>query len=298
MTSSPRSQKPLRSILRPAALRPAALVAVAALALPLAACSGGGAASGAGEDCTPAHDFETITPGELTVASYDYPPLSVVDGDAYTGVEGDLLTEIAERECLTLTIVSAGGASAAIPSVESGRADIASGSWFRTDEREEIVRLSAPVFLASPAIVSMEGLGSKELKGKKVGSVAGNLWNEEFQNELGDDFTIYQDEESIYKDLEAGRIDAIAAAQASAVARFDEHPLEGASVVAAEPNGYISAFERIGQIGWMTSYDNEALGTALDENIEALREEGVIAEKLEEYGLNPDDAEPGEPFNL
>ncbi|WP_449278601.1 substrate-binding periplasmic protein [Leucobacter sp. GX24907] len=279
-------------------IRPAVLVAATALILPLTACSSSDDSADAAEDCTPAHELETLTPGELTVASYDYPPLSVVDGDTYTGVEGDLLTEIAERECLTLTIESAGGASAAIPSVQSGRADIASGSWFRTDEREEIVRLSTPVFLASPAIVSFDELTSKDLKGKKVGSVAGNLWNEEFQNELGDDFTIYQDEESIYKDLEAGRIDAIAAAQASAVARFADHPLEGASVIVAEPNGYISSFERIGQIGWMTSYDNEALGTAIDEDIEALREEGVIAQKLEEYDLNPEDAEPGEPFNL
>lgn len=281
-------------------LRPAALIAAAALALPLAAWSGGGETTASSEECRPAHEFETVNPGELTVATYDYPPLSTIDGDVYTGVEGDILTEIAKRECLELTIDSAGGASAAIPSVETGRADIATGSWFRTNEREKIVRLSAPLFLASPAIVSLDGTTSAtdDLEGKRVASVAGNLWNEEFQAWLGDDFTVYQDEESIYKDLEAGRIDVIVTAQATAVARFADNPIEGAQTVVAEPNGRISSFEKIGQIGWMTAKGDDAIGTAIDEDIETLRDEGFIADTLEKYDLNPDDAEPGEPFNL
>ena len=276
---------------------------IAALAaLSLAACSngggGGGEAAGGGEDCTPAHEFETIEPGVLTVASYDYPPYTTIDGNSVTGIDGDILTEFAERNCLELNVTSAGGAGAVIPSIETGRADIGSGAWYRTSERAEIIRLTEPHTIDAGAIVSTTGLTSDELEGKRIGSVSGNLWNDSLQQWLGDDFVIYQDDESIYGDLEAGRIDGIVASAASAVTRFDSNPIEGAEVVNVTPNENVPEFENAGQVFLPVSLENEELGTAVDETIVELRESGFIADLLEKYNLDPEAANITETWEL
>src|SRR5690554_1637026 len=108
----------------------------------LAGCSSS-STSAVESDCQPQHEFDTVQPGVLTVATYDYPPYTLIEGpDAITGLEGDLLTEFAERQCLELDIQSSGGAGAVIPSVETGRADVGAGDWYRTEARSKVVRMS------------------------------------------------------------------------------------------------------------------------------------------------------------
>ncbi len=142
------------------------LTIVAVLALVLAACGSGDtedaseasetAAAGDSDeatnddsgavdgDCTPLHDIVTIEEGYLTVAAYAYPPFSGIDGETLTGAEGEIISEIAAMECLEIKVLP-GDAAAMIPSITSGRADTTIGSWYRTEEREEVVLLGAPV---------------------------------------------------------------------------------------------------------------------------------------------------------
>ena len=263
------------------------------LAISLTAC-GGSETAGSAADCTPAHtDLKTITDGELTVASYDYAPATILEGENVTGMEGDLINEIAKLECLKVTVSTSGGAGAVIPSVQSKRVDIGSGNWLRTKERLKIVHLSTPLWSDPQAIVSKTGLTSEDLEGKMVGSVAGNLWNDSMQKWLGDKFKIYQDDESIYGDLKAGRIDALVASSASAKYRFKDAPIEGAQVIDVKPNPNVPQFAAVGQVMLPSSLDNEALGKALDEDIEKLRENGTIKKILEKYGIDPAVGEPG-----
>ena len=272
--------------------------AASLLAISLAAC-GGSSTAGSTSDCTPAHsDLKTITPGELTVASYDFAPATIVEGENLTGAEGDLINEIAKLECLKVTVTTSGGAGAVIPSVETKRADIGSGGWLRTTARKEIVYMSAPLWKDPQAVVSKTGLTTDDLEGKAVGSVAGNLWNASMQKWLGDNFKIYQDDESIYADLKAGRIDALMAGAASASYRFKQNPVEGATVIDVKPNPNVPEFAAVGQVMLPSSLDNEAFGKALDEDIEKLRENGTIKKILEKYGLNPAVGEPGAPNEL
>ncbi|MFK0009562.1 substrate-binding periplasmic protein [Paenarthrobacter sp. NPDC090520] len=269
------------------------------VALSLAACGGGGDASAGSGDCTPAHkDLKTVTQGELTVASYDYYPATKVEGDTVTGLEGDLIGEIAKLECLKVTVSTSGGAGAVIPSVQSKRVDIGSGSWLRTKERKKIVYLSTPLWNDPQAIISKTGLTSDKLEGKIIGSVAGNLYNNSLQQWLGDKFKVYQDDESIYGDLKAGRIDGIVASAASAKGRFKDAPIDGATVVDVTPNPKVPEFAAVGQVMLPSSLDNQELGKALDEDITKLRENGTIKKILEKYGLDPAVGQPGAPNEL
>lgn len=280
-------------------LRLLAAGGAATLAVSLTACGGNSSdASGPASDCKPVHTFNTITKGELTVASYDYPPATLIDGEKLTGIEGDLLTKIAGMECLKLTVTSSGGAGAVIPSVQTGRADLGSGNWLRTKERSKIVHLSNPIWSDVQAVISTSGITSDQLKGKKVGSVAGNLWNNSLQKWLGDDFKIYQDDEAIYGDLAAGRIDALVAAAGSANYRFKDNPIKNATVIPVKPNPNVPEFASVGQVMWPSSLDNADLGKAIDEDIETLRKDGTIGDTLKKYGLDPAVGNPGKPNML
>lgn len=247
-------------------------------------------------NCKPDHEFSTVEGGTLTVATYDFRPHMAVDGDKLSGVEGDLLAEFAARECLTVTAQVAGGAGAAIPSVETDRADLAAGDWWRTKDREKVVSLSAPVYLDQGALVSVDGFKTiAELDGKKIGSVVGNLWNDQFADVFGDDFAVYQDPEAVFNDLGAGRIDAVIDSVGATTARFDQKPIEGAEIVPLEADPRIPVTAHPGQLNWPTNKENPELTAALDEQIEAMREDGTIAKMLEKYGLDAGAADVGEP---
>ncbi|MFE4834637.1 substrate-binding periplasmic protein [Arthrobacter sp. NPDC056691] len=268
------------------------------LAISLTAC-GGSDTSSVASDCKPAHaGLKTLNQGELTVASYDYAPATILNGENVTGMEGDLINEIAKLECLKVTVSTSGGAGAVIPSVQSKRVDIGSGNWLRTKERTKIVYMSTPLWSDPQAIVSTKGLTSNDLEGKKVGSVAGNLWNDSMQKWLGDNFKIYQDDESIYADLKAGRIDALVASSASANYRFKDAPIEGAKVIDVKPNPRVPQFAAVGQVMLPSSLDNDTLGKALDEDIKKLREDGTIKKLLGKYGIDAAVGEPGAPSEL
>jgi polar amino acid transport system substrate-binding protein len=274
--------------------------AVTALSLVLAGCGSGGTSTAAApSNCTPQHQFTTVTPGTLTVSTYDFNPHTILQGDQLSGIEGDLLAEVARRECLTLTVDSAGGANAAVPSVQTGRSDVAAGDWWRTKARAEVVTLSDPVYIDQGAIVSKAGYKSlAELDGKKVGSVVGNLWNDQLGQVYGDNFTIYQDGESVFADLAAGRIDAVIDSVGATVARFKSSPIEGAQVIPLPPDPRVATSSTPGQVNWPTSKDNAQLTAAINAQIEALRADGTIAKTLEKYGLDPAAAEVGRPSEL
>ncbi|MGP0224055.1 substrate-binding periplasmic protein [Paenarthrobacter sp. NCHU4564] len=280
-------------------IRSAAMTAViGAAALALTGCSTSADAS-VDPSCTPKHSFRTITQGTLTVSTYDFAPHMKLDGTKLSGVEGDLLNEIAKRECLSVTVEASGGAGAAIPAVQAGRSDLAAGDWWRTKARSKLVALSNPVYLDQGALVSTAGYKTvAELDGKKIGSVAGNLWNDEFTQVFGDKFSVYQDPEAVFNDLAAGRIDAIIDSVGATTARFESKPIEGAKVLPLQPDSRIPVTAHPGQLNWPTKLDNTELTKALNENIEDLRKEGIIAELLKKYGMDSSAAEVGEPDML
>jgi polar amino acid transport system substrate-binding protein len=268
------------------------------LAISLTACGGSGAASSSSE-CKPAHEgLKTVTPGELTVASYDFAPATILNADNVTGMEGDLINEIAKLECLKVTVNTSGGAGAVISSVQTKRVDIGSGGWLRTKAREKIVHLSAPLWSDSQAVVSTKGITSDDLEGHVVGSTSGNLWNDSMTKWLGDKFKVYQDDESLFADLKAGRIDAAMQSAIAGTYKLKQNPIAGAQVINVKPNPNVPEFASVGQVMLPSSLDNSAFGKALDEDIEKLRADGTIKKILEKYGIDPAAGEPGAPSAL
>ena len=221
--------------------------------------------------------------------------ISVTDlGKAYRKltVLTDVNPEMAEGEVVSII----GGASASVPSVQTGRADLAAGDWWRTKARAEVVTLSDPLYLDQGAIVSTAGYKSlAELDGKKVCSVVGNLWNDELAAAFGDNFQVYQDGEAVFADLAAGRIDAVVDSVGATTARFKTAPVPGAQIVPLPPDPRVATSQNPGQLNWPTRKDNADLTAGINTQIAAMRADGTIAKTLEKYGLDASAADVGQP---
>lgn len=268
--------------------RPLVALAVTAIAATgtLTAC--GGSESSVASDCKPAHTFSTLSKGSLTVAAYDLPPFSKVEGKKLVGVDGDVLAAIAEKECLSLDIKPAATA-AVIPNVQAGRADLAAGDWYRTKERAQIVTLSDPIYTDQMGLVSKDGTTSIEaLKGVDVGTVDGYLWVDDLKKYLGSSLKVYASPLNMYQDLKAGRIQIGVDSFGSGV-----YNGKGFEVKVAEPLDAVKASLEGAQSCFPMVQDNAELATAINEDLAALREDGTLAKIMTDNGLDASAAEPG-----
>ena len=274
------------------------LISLATACLALTACGGQEDADPAAKipaNCKPKHDVKTITPGVLSVAAYVYPPFSDVKNNQLDGAEGKIITKVAAMECLKIKVVP-GAAAAMIPSITSGRADTTIGSWYRTAEREKIVRLSTPVIADRLTIISKSGIASvDDLKEKKVGSILGFLWNDDLKKLLGGDVKLYETAQAMYADLSAGRIEAVIDTYPSAQAVLKKTPISGLKFEVPPADDAVRSTQTPGQTNFPVSKKNIALGEAFDANIIELRNSGELKKIVEEFGFLPAAADPGEP---
>jgi polar amino acid transport system substrate-binding protein len=248
------------------------------------------------EDCTPKHKFKTIAPGILTQAATTYMPFSAIDTDGTPiGVDGEIVKEIAKMECLTVKAVPVDSA-AAMNYVISGRADLTTGSYYRTEERAKVVALTDPTYLDQMAIVSATGTGSfNELEGKRVGAVQGDLWVADLKKVFGTSFKGYPAQAQLVQDLEAGRLDAIIVGYAVAKTAQSKGQMTRFKAAVAEKDERIGSSVSAGQANLPMSKNNEDMLKAINEDIAELHKSGFIAKALEKYGLDGSAAETGAP---
>ena len=248
------------------------------------------------QDCTPAHEFETITPGVLTHAVVTYMPYSGIDDTGKAiGVEGDLLHEIAKRECLTVKSIPVDSA-ASMNYVISGRADVTTGGYYRTAEREKVVSLSAPLYLDQMGIVSKDGTSSiAALEGQTVGVIQGDLWVADLKKVYGANLKPYPALSQMIQDLDAGRLSALITGYSVAATAQSQGQLSDLKIEVAEPDERVGASVNAGQGSFPLSKRNPELLAAFNANIAAMHEDGTVKAALENYGLDASASETGEP---
>lgn len=254
---------------------------------------GGGAWA---QDCTPAHQFKTVEEGKLTVAIYEYPPFSSVAADGQIGgVDSDIAKVIAKENCLEVVPVSVDPA-ATIQYVISGKADIAVGDWYRTEERSKVLGLSHPTYLDQMGIYSKDGVSKiEDLIGKKVGTVSGFLWVTELQALLGDNLQLYPNPVALAQDLAAGRVEIGVDSFGTGAYAQKNGGYPGIQIKVAEPDDRVQASIQAAQAALPYSKDNPEFGAALDAGIQKLHASGELAEILKANGLDPSGSDVGEP---
>jgi polar amino acid transport system substrate-binding protein len=262
-----------------------------------AGCGSGGEADNARTNCTPAHPgVSTLTDGTLTVAVATLPPFTGADGNELLGLEGDILSAIAERECLTIQVQSLDFPTA-ITAAQTGRADISSGNWWCTAKRAETMGLVGPVYTDKLGITSREGIDTfSAVEGRPVGTVDGYNWNADLEKVYGANLKTYPSASVMYQDLQAGRIDA--AFDSSAAATYANQQRGGEwQIKIAQPDERIRASLKGPQVCFPVPANNASLKEALNADVEALRTEGALGEFLTKNELDPSAADTG-PLNL
>ncbi|MBB3773428.1 polar amino acid transport system substrate-binding protein [Angulomicrobium tetraedrale] len=245
--------------------------------------------------CTPT--IPTVEKGKLTVAAYDYPPFSVTGpGTKIGGIDADIVARAAKENCLEVAPMIMDPA-ATIQAVITGKADVAIGSWNRTEKRAAVLDISGPTYLDPMGIFSKEGFDSVEaLKGKTVGTVTGYLWVGELQKLFGPSLKLYPTPIALAQDLEAGRIDAGVDGYNSGIfLQKTTGGYKGVVIVLSKPDERVQASVQPAQAGILYTKGNAALGKALDLSITQQHADGSIVKALQAAGFDAKVGDVGEP---
>lgn len=237
-------------------------------------------------DCQPAHEFDTVKPGVLTVVPYEFMPYASVVDDELQGVDGRVIAEIAERECLTISIMQLPAASA-LESIATNQTDLALGGWYKSPERAEEFGETADVYYDFSALISTEQNDYstlEDLEGKKIALVQGQSWVDDVTDMYGaNNVSVYQTPDAAIAEVQNGRADVafVGAAEGSAILGKKE----GLALNRIEPDDRLFASQEVYAINYPHAKTNTGLGEALTANIEEMRSDGTIQEFLDEYDL-------------
>lgn len=199
-------------------------------------------------------------------------------------------------ECLKVKAIPVDPA-AALQYVISGKAELTTGDWYRTEARNKVTTLSAPLYLDQMAVYSRTGINSVEafMKEPAVGSTQGNLWIADVKKLLGEKLRLYQTAPVALQDLQAGRITVVLDGYSVGVLAQKQGAMQGITIKVIKPDPRVAASMEAGQ-GTLPMYKgNDALHKAVDDDIAELHQNGEIAKILVKFGLDPSAAETGAP---
>ncbi|MCT9932243.1 transporter substrate-binding domain-containing protein [Planotetraspora sp. A-T 1434] len=189
------------------ALRPrlAGLAAGLAVALMATACSSSSTSDAAGGG----DGLGTIEPGVLTVAIQPAAPYTEKKGDGMTGLDADIVNEIAARLKLKVKVEVTDFAGM-LAGVQSGRYDMTVGGVAWSAERQKSGLFTDPPYYSPPAMAVRSGKTYQtvdDLKGLNLGTVEGYVWVKSIQQVPGAKLHAYPDANGVLDDLGAGRVD-------------------------------------------------------------------------------------------
>lgn len=260
-------------------------------ALLLSGCSGSSASEDVADDCVAESSFTTTEDGVVTVALTNTPPYSLEEGNEISGIDGDLVKEFAEANCLGVEYAPYTYATA-IPAIEQGRADISTGGFYRTADRADVVTLSTPLYLDELSVYTEEGLSTvDELSGLTIGTVEGYLWVDDLNNLEGVETRVYSDSLALAQDLDAGRIDAALDGYGAATVSTQDQDYE---INVLENDDRVSSTNQPSQASVLIDPSNSELEAAFNEFVEEQRDNGRLIEILADYQLPESAAEVGD----
>jgi polar amino acid transport system substrate-binding protein len=249
------------------------------------------ASNSAAADCTPEHEFDTITAGSLTVGVPTFLPYTQILDGAPSGVDGDIINAFAKAECLDV-VATPLDYSGLIPAVQQNRIDVAIGSIYRTVARAEQASVTEPIYLDQMGVISSEGVSSvDDMRGLRVGAIDGNLWVEDLQASLGGDLSLYPSSVELQQDLETGRIDVAIDSYGAASLSYADSDYQ---VKVIDESDEIAASTNPGQTGFYAAKNAKELTDALDEQITRMKDDGTLADILTTWDLDPTAAETGD----
>lgn len=270
----------------------AALVTTLALTLALAACSSSSNTSAQpGASCAPDQDVSTVANGKLTVGVPTFMPfVKLGSNGSPTGIDGDIINDIAKEMCLTVTGVPL-DYTGLIPAVQQNRIDLAIGSIYRSEARAKVAGVTAPIYTDPMGVISKSGINTVEqMQGLRVGTINGNAWVEDLRKTLTSPIKLYPSSNELKQDLLSGRLDVAIDSFGAASVNYKD---AGYEVKIMAKDSRIGASTAPPQTGFYFSKSNVKLGDVIDKHIQEMKSRGQIAEFLKKWGLDPGIANTG-----
>ncbi|MDO4673789.1 transporter substrate-binding domain-containing protein [Campylobacter sp.] len=224
------------------------------------------------------------TNGELRVGtSPDYKPFNYKEDAKLTGVDTDLLNEIAKREGITLNWVEI-NYDGLIPALKTGKIDMIASAMSATDERRQSVDFSDVYYESTKNLYIKHkdnaDLNSREdLEGKALGVQLGSL-QEPLANSIKDAKVQASEDLAVaVLALKSKKIDAVIAGKEVLVGFLMENP----DLVAflEEDDGTDSGFSFAVDKGKQAELLNK-----INKSLKELKEDGTFDKIISKYGLN------------
>lgn len=157
------------------------------------------------------YEFSTIEPGVLTVAITSYMPYAGLEKGELTGLDGDLVTEVAKRLGLKVKpqLMDFAGILAA---VQSNRADMAVGSIGWSEERQKAgLFTDSPYYSEQIVLVRKDAEISNmdDLEGLTIATGIGYSYIPAIQEIPGAKLRTYPTPANMLEDLLSNRVDAV-----------------------------------------------------------------------------------------
>ena len=221
--------------------------------------------------------------------SADYEPWEYKDeDDNFVGADMEIMAELANRMGVEVEFQDL-GFDTLVAAVQEGKVDAAIAAMASTDERKEQVDFSMVYYAGDNVVLTTASSGiafddAMAMADYKIGTQTGTImqyWVEENLIEPGlmdeDNLFLYERNEQVALDLDAGRID---------VAMMDLEP--GKQFMADDQFDFVEVlrqpFDPNGQaIAIMKGSD--ALAEELNKHIQDMLDEGFIDGILEKYGI-------------
>jgi polar amino acid transport system substrate-binding protein len=262
-------------------LRSLAIGATLALGLSVSACgsddggdSDGGTASTGGGD-----SLQLISDGTLTVCSdIPYAPFDVMDGETYTGFDGDLVNEIATGLDLELQVKDSGfdGLQSGL-SLNSNQCDLVASAMTITEDREKQLDFTDGYYDSEQSLMVPTGsdiASIDDLAGKKVGvqqGTTGKAYTEENAPE-GTDVISFPSDAEMFNAIKAGQVDALLQDLPVNI----EHTKGGDFEI-------VEQYSTGEEYGFAVKQGNTSLKEAVDEQLGTMRDDGTYDEIYNKY---------------
>jgi polar amino acid transport system substrate-binding protein len=255
------------------------LAAGAALTLGLTMTGCGSDDTGSSGGSTTGSDLQLISDGTLTVCSdIPYPPFDLLDGDTYTGFDGDLVTAIAKGLNLKLAAKDSGfdGLQSGL-SLNSNQCDMVASAMTITDEREQKLDFTDGYYDSEQSLMvpsDSDVASIEDLAGKRVGvqqGTTGKTYTEDHVPE-GTEVISFPSDAEEFNAIKAGQVDAL---------------LQDLPVNIAHTDGgdfkIVEKYDTGEQYGFAFKKGNTALRDAVNAELKKLRDNGTYKKIYDTY---------------
>ena len=254
------------------------LVASAGLALAVSL-TGCGSESGEDAPVSASNGPQTLTEGTLKVCSdIPYKPFDILDGDTFTGFDGDLVNEIATGLDLELQVQDSGfdGLQSGL-ALNSGQCDMVASAMTITEDREKNLDFTEGYYDSEQSLLVPSGsdiASIDDLAGRRVGvqqGTTGKAYTEE--NAPGDAEIISLPEDAaMFNAIKAGQVDALLQDLPVNISHTEEGDFE-----------IVEKYDTGEKYGFAVKEGNTELRDAINEELTALRDDGTYDEIYGKY---------------